>query len=160
VSAVGPVRDKHGTWIQTDTAMNPGNSGGPLLNTYGEVVGVNTWKIVKDGGDNVQSINFALSSSDLLDVLHRFYPAALAPAVAPAQQPAVAGDGSVAISSDPDGAEVYLDGKFVGNAPETLKLPAGSHTIQLKSAGRADWQRTIEILKDSQLNLKAQLVAK
>ena len=45
----------------------------------------------------------------------------------------------------------------MGNTPATLKLPNGPHTIQLKSSGHADWQRTIEILKDSHLNLKAQL---
>jgi hypothetical protein len=57
----------------------------------------------------------------------------------------------------PDGAEVYVDGKFVGNTPETLKLSVGPHNISLKAEGRKDWQRSIEILKDSQLNLKGQL---
>jgi hypothetical protein len=57
----------------------------------------------------------------------------------------------------PDGAEVYVDGKFVGDAPETLKLSVGPHSIVLKAEGRKDWERSIEILKDSQLNLKGQL---
>jgi hypothetical protein len=67
------------------------------------------------------------------------------------------GVGSVTIGSVPDGAEVYVDDKFVGNAPETLKLSVGPHNIKLKSDGRKDWERSIEILKDSQLNLKPQL---
>jgi hypothetical protein len=33
----------------------------------------------------------------------------------------------------------------------------GPHTIQLKAAGHTDWQRSVEVLKDNQLNLKAQL---
>jgi S1-C subfamily serine protease len=153
VSEVGqPEGAGKGTWIQTDAAINPGNSGGPLLNSYAEVVGLNTQKIV---AKDVQNIGFALSSTDLIDLLHRFYPAVSTPNSPPIQSPD--GFGTVTVSSDPDGAKVYLDGKFVGNTPETLKLPVGPHAVVLKSADRTDWERSIEILKDSQLNLKAQL---
>jgi serine protease Do len=152
VSAVGRTRDtSRGTWIQTDTPINPGNSGGPLLNGYGEVVGINTVKVVRE---DVQGIGFALSSTDLLEVLHRFYPTVSASS---ASAPDVEGTGLVTVSSDPDSADVFVDGKFVGNAPSALRLTTGPHVIKLKSSGRVDWERSIEILKDSQMNLKAQL---
>jgi S1-C subfamily serine protease len=70
VSAVGKFPEAGpGTWIQTDTPINPGNSGGPLLNARGEVIGINTQKLIKK---NVTGIGFALSATDLLDVLRRF----------------------------------------------------------------------------------------
>jgi len=65
------------------------------------------------------------------------------------------GYGQLTITSEPDAAEIYVDGKFHGNAPATLKLFAGSHAILLKSPGRPDFTRTLELPKSSKLNLKA-----
>ena len=153
VSAVGQSEGNgKGTWIQTDAAINPGNSGGPLLNSHAEVVGINTQKVVKEG---FQSIGFALSSSDLIEVLHRFYPAVTSPALV--TETSSDAFGTVTVSSDPDGAEVYLDGKFIGNTPATLEIPAGEHALRLASPNRASWERTVEILKDSRVSLKAQI---
>jgi len=175
VSAIGKFPNAGaGTWIQTDAPINPGNSGGPLLNTRGEVIGINTLKLVKK---NANGIGFALSASDLLDVLRRFYPnvaaarpsstanpsqAALTEASnssqsANAAPPAPDGVGTVTISSEPDGAEIFVDDKFHGNTPATLKIPTGSHSILLKFPGRADWRRTLEVLKSSKTSLKAAL---
>ena len=182
VSAVGQFPNAGpGTWIQTDAPINPGNSGGPLLNSRGEVIGINTQKLVKK---NVSGIGFALSSTDVLAVLRRFYPKATfvthtapppppalqnlavasgsAPASGPpepqaAAPPAPEGFGTVSISSEPDGAEIFVDEKFLGNTPASLRLPIGSHVILLKFPGHADWQRTLEILKSSRMSLKATL---
>jgi S1-C subfamily serine protease len=60
-----------GTWIQTDAQLNPGNSGGPLINMKGEVIGITT---SKPSGTNTTGIGFALSASDLIRILRVFYP--------------------------------------------------------------------------------------
>jgi PEGA domain len=65
--------------------------------------------------------------------------------------------GTLTITADSDDAELYVDGKFLGNAPAKLKLPAGTHTIVLKSSGLPDYTRIIEIPASRKLSLKATL---
>lgn len=52
-------------YIQTDAALNPGNSGGPLINSGGKVVGINNFKIV---GEN---LGFALQSDYIIDGINK-----------------------------------------------------------------------------------------
>jgi 2-alkenal reductase len=56
--------------IQTDAAINHGNSGGPLLNLQGEVIGVNTAIAARDpsSGDVAQGIGFAIPSDRARDI--------------------------------------------------------------------------------------------
>tara|TARA_Y100000310_G_scaffold339971_1_gene434314 strand:- start:1430 stop:2302 length:873 start_codon:yes stop_codon:yes gene_type:complete len=52
-------------YIQTDAALNPGNSGGPLINKEGKVIGINNFKI--GSGEN---LGFALESNHLRDAIN------------------------------------------------------------------------------------------
>ena len=56
-------------WLQTDAAVNPGNSGGPLLHFSGNVIGVTTLKIDLVLGQPVEGIGFALSINDVKEML-------------------------------------------------------------------------------------------
>jgi len=153
ISGLGKVEHHSGTWIQTDATLNPGNSGGPLIDSGGDVVGITTWKRLRNGaGDEVTGLNYALSSQDVIDALKTISPTAVAP---PPATPA--GFGRVLIASLPDGADIYVDGKFVGNAPSTLSIPAGEHEILVTAKDKSKWTRQLEVTADSEIQLKADL---
>ena len=61
---------------------------------------------------------------------------------------------TVSFSSDPNGADIYIDGKFVGQTPATISVQPGSHVVVVKATGRKNWQRNLEVLRDSQVALR------
>lgn len=66
------ISEKEMTLIQTDTAINSGNSGGPLLNSYGQVIGINSAKISSNyasGGASVEGLAFAIPISDASEII-------------------------------------------------------------------------------------------
>lgn len=65
--AISGDPDKYQDFIQTDAAINQGNSGGPLLNLDGKVVGINT-AILSGLGGNWSGIGFAIPSNMATDV--------------------------------------------------------------------------------------------
>jgi len=71
--------------------------------------------------------------------------------------PSETGNGTVNVSSNPSGADVSLDGNFVGNCPAALKISAGKHTVTVKMSGYKDWSRDITIASGSEVQLTANL---
>ena len=73
VSAINRDVDMNGrtmTLIQTNAALNSGNSGGPLINCYGQVIGINTMKIgtfTDDAG--VEGLGFAIPSTQVKEIV-------------------------------------------------------------------------------------------
>lgn len=65
--------------------------------------------------------------------------------------------GAVRVSSNPAGADVLVDGEFVGNCPAALKLTPGKHTIAVKMSGYKDWSREITVQSGSEVQLSASL---
>ncbi|MBR3972504.1 MAG: trypsin-like peptidase domain-containing protein [Oscillospiraceae bacterium] len=60
------------TLIQTNAALNSGNSGGPLINCYGQVIGINTMKIstfVDEAG--VEGLGFAIPSATVKEIVEQ-----------------------------------------------------------------------------------------
>ena len=73
VSAINRDVDMNGrtmTLIQTNAALNSGNSGGPLINCYGQVIGINTMKIgAFTDTAGVEGLGFAIPSTQVKEIV-------------------------------------------------------------------------------------------
>ena len=125
------------------------------MNLRREIIGLNTQKLIKK---ECRRQGLALSANDLLNVLHRFYPAQNGFAVPGgsvtqklAALSAETRDLSTArpdatgfvVLTEPAGAEIYVEEKFVGNIPATtLSIPVGLHLFAVRQRyGRLDAAR-------------------
>lgn len=63
---------------------------------------------------------------------------------------------SLAIQSTPPGADIEIDGAFVGNTPSTVTVIGGSHHVVVKKQGFADWSRTLNVTGGA-INLNAEM---
>jgi hypothetical protein len=67
-----------------------------------------------------------------------------------------AGAATVTITSAVAGAEIEINGVFVGSTPTSLRMPAGQHKVAVKGNGRV-WERILHVNADSEISLKATL---
>jgi hypothetical protein len=70
------------------------------------------------------------------------------------------GTASLSVSTSPAGADIYVDGAFVGNAPANLKLRTGTHTIRVSQSDYKDWSRDITVQAGAESRLIAILEKK
>lgn len=64
------INDKAMNLIQTDAAINSGNSGGPLINKYGQVIGINSSKMSASYSQtSIEGIGFAIPSNEVSKII-------------------------------------------------------------------------------------------
>ncbi|HKT89678.1 MAG TPA: PEGA domain-containing protein, partial [Candidatus Sulfotelmatobacter sp.] len=63
----------------------------------------------------------------------------------------------IQLESDPPGADIELDGSFVGDTPSDVQVAEGDHTIKVKKPGFKDWDRTLKVSAGSSVHLNAEL---
>ena len=80
------------------------------------------------------------------------------PTVPPAAAPAEQAAASLAIDSTPTGADIEVDGSFVGSTPSTVNVAQGSHVVAVKKKGFADWTRKLNVTGGN-VHLSAELEA-
>ena len=100
--------------IQTDAAINPGNSGGALVNTKGELVGINSSKIVSE---SFEGMGFAIPTNKAVEICNKIIKKEYDP------------DPYIGININHD-----IDEKLLAQ----FKLPAGAYVYGVEEGGPAD----------------------
>jgi len=70
----------------------------------------------------------------------------------------VASQPTVSVESLPAGADIEIDGAFVGNTPSAIAVPVGSHDVVIKKKGFVDWTKKLNVTGGS-IHLNAELEA-
>lgn len=75
----------------------------------------------------------------------------------PAPAPEVSSESAtpikVSFTSTPPGADIEIDGSFVGNTPSSVELAVGDHSVVIKKAGYNPWERKLKVMSgDIKLN--------
>jgi hypothetical protein len=71
--------------------------------------------------------------------------------------PAVSTIGKLQIDSSPSGADIEVDGGFVGNTPSELQIAEGDHTVSVKKVGFKTWERKLKVSGGSSVHLSPEL---
>lgn len=114
--------------IQTDAAISSGNSGGPLVNAAGEVVGINTAVARSDSGTAANNVGFAISMAEVQPVLEQLRAGA-------AGTPREEGYLGVTVDDRRDGGQGAV---VVSVAPDTPAAAAGLEVDDLVVAFDGD----------------------
>ena len=61
------------------------------------------------------------------------------------------------LESNPPGADIEVDGSFVGNTASDVQVTEGEHTVSVKKIGFKDWQRKVKVSGGSSIHLNAEL---
>lgn len=118
-SQTGQTTESEAKLIQTDAAINEGNSGGALVNVNGEVIGINSSKLI---GDTVEGIGYAIPISDVSDLIQNMMNQETKTKV-----------------SEEDRGMIGITGISVSDAfSQQIDMPAGVYVTEVSSGSGAD----------------------
>ena len=101
----------------------------------------------------------AFVNGDMKLQLAKFQPDAPAPTTAAAATPEAVSTAlaKLQMESSIPGADILLDGNFVGDTPSDVQVAEGEHTVTVKKSGYKDWERKIKVTAGSSVHLNAEM---
>ncbi len=142
-------KDKHGITIFYE---NEKGGASKQLYTVVEAAQVVNPGTSTDAGHGIASKNSSVQSAPVPATTASSAPSQQSASVAPSRQKVKCN-----FSSTPAGAEITLDGRYVGSTPSTLGVGLGTHVVVLFMPGFAQWKRELTVSDDSELTVNATL---
>jgi len=147
-------------FIQTDVAINRGNSGGPLLNTHGDVIGINSQIFSNSGG--YMGVSFAIPINVAMDVAEQLKTSGevqrgqIGIVISPVNSDAVAGfglpdtHGALVVETTPGGAgeQAGLEPGDVIRAVDGVRIIQSSELPPLVGSKRPGTKVKLNVLRD------------
>lgn len=75
----------------------------------------------------------------------------------PVEQAEAASDGTLHVTVEPNGSDVYVDHDFAGKTPCVVPIEAGRHKVTVVARGFIDWTREFKVSRGEQVTIKAAL---
>jgi putative serine protease PepD len=128
--------------IQSDAAVSSGNSGGPLVNALGQVVGITTLVSTTAFGSTANGLGFAISDAELLPEMQRLRAQANG-------EPSVSGYLGVQLERRTDGGSGALVAQVLpGSGAETAGIKVGDVVVQVDGQGISGQAALIATIRD------------
>lgn len=125
--------------------------GKPMLGRLGWYVAESNFNFEKVLLDSLVTQSQLAASSDLDKAINLLPNQATNPAENTAKP-------QLTITSEPAGAEIAIDGEFIGNTPTTVSAKEGSVNVRLRKAGYQTWERSLKLNSGDKRTLNAEMV--
>jgi hypothetical protein len=99
----------------------------------------------------------AYANGDMKLEVAKFHPASTVQQISGNIPGANSSAAKLQVDSNPSGADIEVDGSFVGNTPSEVQVAEGDHIVAVKKAGFNNWERKMKFSNGSKLHLAAEL---
>jgi hypothetical protein len=142
--------EKPGT-CTAEVKMSFAGFGKPMFGQYGWYAVESNFSFEKNLMDELE-VQSKKAASDDLDKAISQLPTEAPKPVESAAKP------QLTITSEPSGAEIEIDGEFIGNTPTTVTAKQGKVAVKVKKAGFQPWERTLTLNPGDKRTLNAEMV--